>query len=95
MLHCTGNAHRRPNAPEGVVFLSPPRLFKRLANIPTSKLEVADDRTVANIPNDSVKAPSLAMDRTIKSNATHSHTSLFPMSNLMLQIGSVTTMVLP
>ena len=60
------------------------------------KLEVADDRTVANIPNDSVKAPSLAMDRTIKSNATHSHTSLFPMSNLMLQIiGSVTTMVLP
>ena len=26
------------------------------------KLEVADDRTVANIPNDSVKAPSLAMD---------------------------------
>jgi hypothetical protein len=59
------------------------------------KLEVADDRTVANIPNDSVKAPSLAMDRTIKSNANHSHTSLFPMSNLMLQIGSVTTMVLP
>ena len=50
------------------------------------RLEVADDRTIANVPNDSVKAPSLAMDRTINSSATHSHTSLFPMSNLMLKL---------
>ena len=50
------------------------------------KLEAANIGTVVNIPNDSVKAPSLAMDRTIKSSATHSHTSLFPMSNLMLKL---------
>ena len=43
----------------------------------------------------SVKAPSCAIDRTVKSNDTLSHTSLFPMFNLILQICSVTTMVLP
>ena len=36
VLHCTGKAHRQPSAPEGLVFLSPPRLFKCLANITTS-----------------------------------------------------------
>ena len=92
MFHCTGKAHRRPNAPEGLVFFSPPRLFKKVfGKHPNFKLEV----TVANVPNDSMNAPACAMDEIVKSNDTHAGTSLFPMSNLMLQIGSVTTMVLP
>ena len=36
VLHCTGRAHRQPNAPDGLVLLSPPRLFRCLPTIPTS-----------------------------------------------------------
>ena len=63
-----------------------------LGKHPNFKLEVANVGTVVNLPNVSLKAPSFAMDEIVKSNDTHSHTSLFPMSNLMrtLQIGSVT-----
>ena len=28
VLHCTGRAHWQPNAPDSLVFLSPPRLFR-------------------------------------------------------------------
>ena len=36
VLHCTGRARWQPNAPDSLVLLSPPRLFKCFANIPTS-----------------------------------------------------------
>ena len=36
VLHCTGRARWQPNAPDSLVLLSPPRLFKCFATIPTS-----------------------------------------------------------
>ena len=45
------------------------QVFGKHANF---KLEVAGARTISNVPNHSVEAPSCAMDETVKSHDTHS-----------------------
>ena len=92
-LHWKGSSTAKCSGGSCASFSS--QILQMLGKHLNFKLEVANVGTALNILNNSVKAPSFAMDRTVKSNDTHSHTSLFPRSNLMLQSGSVTTMVLP